>query len=446
MKELLEVRLDAVLVLAQRDLDVLGLYRVVQGCLLRLKLVQALYEGIAERTALDCLHQVRDTLLDLLAPRLKTFEVSRLLVMLLVVHGGVHRKGHQVLRVVDDVPQDVGHEVLNPVLLDLLLRAQLLPLGGAIVVVIRAPRLARARDTLHRLPALAAVQLPGQPVARSAILVHSSRPLGTLALVLGEALLRPVERLLVDQSGHPAGNDELAVPVLADVRAVLEHPVHRLHTEGVTPRRTQTGLVELVADGLHGFSFGVLREHQLHERRGIGVYDVLALLVHLLRLEAEHLMAVEVRVLGVEVHPALDVHGQVPTVILRQSLHQPLDEDSLGGVRRDVLRQQVYLAPRVANRLLRHRQHVLIATQTVGLPRNEGVRTDFCDLRQHQLESRTVFLRAGYGRVLVLSDDFQPVRVRPFVGKLALLFDARLVLRVGGVAVVRNGEVIVVEL
>ena len=26
--------------------------------------------------------------------------------------------------------------------------------------------------------------------------------------------------------------------------------------------------------------------------------------------------------------------------------------------------------------------------------------------------------RAGYGRVLVLSDDFQPVRIRPFVGKL----------------------------
>ena len=101
--------------------------------------------------------------------------------------------------------------------------------------------------------------------------------------------------------------------VLADVRSVLEHPVHRLHTEGVTPRRTQTGLVELVADGLHGFSFGVLREHQLHERRGIGVYDVLALLVHLLRLEAEHLMAVEVRVLGVEVHPSLDVHAMLST-------------------------------------------------------------------------------------------------------------------------------------
>ena len=44
MKELLEVRLDAVLVLAQRDLDVLGLYRVVQGCLLRLKLVQAMFD------------------------------------------------------------------------------------------------------------------------------------------------------------------------------------------------------------------------------------------------------------------------------------------------------------------------------------------------------------------------------------------------------------------
>ena len=47
--------------------------------------------------------------------------------------------------------------------------------------------------------------------------------------------------------------------------------------------------------------------------------------------------------------------------------------------------------------------------------------------------------------ILVLSDDFQPVRIRPFVGKLALLVDARLVLRVGGVAIVRDGEVIIVE-
>lgn len=63
---------------------------------------------------------------------------------------------------------------------------------------------------------------------------------------------------------------------------------------------------------------------------------------------------------------------------------------------------------------------------------------DIPDLRQHQLESRMAFLRAGYGRVLVLSDGFLPVRIRSFVGKLALLFDARLVLRVEGVAVVRE--------
>ena len=445
MKELLEVRLDAVLVLAQRDLDVLGLYRVVQGCLLHLKLVQALNEGVAERTSLDCLHQVRDALLDVPALRLKTFEVSRRLVMLPVVHGGVHRKRHQVLRVVDGASQDVAHEVLNPVLLDLPLRAQLLPLGGAIVVVIRAPCLARARDALHRLPALAAVQLPGQPVARSAILVHSSRPLGTLALVLGEPLLNPVERRLVDQRGHTVRDDIAPVPVLADVRAVLEHPVHRLHAEQGTPRRTQPLRVELVAYVLHRPACGVLREHPLHERRGVRVDGVLlGLPVHLLHAVPEQLVPVVVRALGVVVHPALDVLRQIAAVILRHGVHQPLDEDALGTFRRDVLRQQVYLAARIANLLLRHRQHVLIATQTVGLPHDESVRTDFCDLGQHQLESRSVFLRARYGRVLILSDDFQPVRVRPFMGKLTLLVDARLVLRVGREAIVCDSEVVVI--
>ena len=36
----------------QQDLGFLGLYRIVQGCLLHLKLIQMLYEGVAERTAI----------------------------------------------------------------------------------------------------------------------------------------------------------------------------------------------------------------------------------------------------------------------------------------------------------------------------------------------------------------------------------------------------------
>ena len=72
--------------------------------------------------------------------------------------------------------------------------------------------------------------------------------------------------------------------------------------------------------------------------------------------------------------------------------------------------------------------------------------TDFCDLRQHHLEPGSCVRGAGYCRVLILLHDFEAVRIRPVVGKFALLVDARLVLRVGGVAVVRDGEVVVVEL
>ncbi len=66
-------------------------------------------------------------------------------------------------------------------------------------------------------------------------------------------------------------------------------------------------------------------EHQLHERRGIGVCDVLRFL-STFRLEAEHLMAIEVRVTRrVEVHPALDMHDRFR---IARGLHQPLDEYS----------------------------------------------------------------------------------------------------------------------
>ena len=55
-----------------------------------------------------------------------------------------------------------------------------------------------------------------------------------------------------------------------------------------------------------------------------------------------------------------------------------------------------------------------------------------------------VFFRAGYGRDLVLSDDSSARAHPPVRGQAHALFDARLVLRVGGVAVVCDSEVVVV--
>lgn len=75
-------------------------------------------------------------------------------------------------------------------------------LGGAIVVVIRSSGLARTGHALHGASALTAIELACKPIARSLVLVHIVRPLGTLALVLGEPPLRPVESHLVDKDGH----------------------------------------------------------------------------------------------------------------------------------------------------------------------------------------------------------------------------------------------------
>ena len=62
------------------------------------------------------------------------------------------------------------------------------------------------------------------------------------------------------------------------------------------------------------------------------------------------------------------------------------------------------------------------------------------------VESRSVLLGAGYGRVLVLLHDGQPVSVCPRMGELLLLVDARLVLRMRRETIVRDGEVVVVLL
>ena len=156
-------------------------------------------------------------------------------------------------------------------------------------------------------------------------------------------------------------------------------------------------------------------------------------------------MAVVQGVLRVVVHAALDVLRQLAAVILRHGLHQSLDEDAFGSLRRDILGKRVNLASRVADFLLRHRQNVLVAPQTVGLPHDEGMGTDFCDLRQHHLEPGSCVRGAGYCRVLILLHDFEAVRIRPFVGKVALLVDACVVLRVGREAIVRYRKVVVVR-
>lgn len=69
-----------------------------------------------------------------------------------------------------------------------------------------------------------------------------------------------------------------------------------------------------------------------------------------------------------------------------------------------------------------------MATQSVGLPRDKRARTNFCDFRQHRLESRLAFLGAGYGRIPVLLNDGQPVSARSRMGKLLLPVDTRLVM------------------
>lgn len=301
-----------------------------------------------------------------------------------------------------------------------------------------------AVDALHARAALAAEQLARQPVARSLGVVHPPCTLGTFAFIQREPRLHLVERIRVNQRRHPVRNHDVAMMILAYVGSILEHLVHGLDAELGASGRAQSLRVELVAYLLHGLAGRVLREHPLHERRRVLVHNVL--LGFSIDAVAPHLVPVEQGVLGVVVHPPLYVLGELAAVILRHGVHQSLDEDSLGSLRRDVLRQQVYLASRVADFLLRHRQHVLVATQPVGLPHDESARTDFRDLRQHQLESRSVFLGAGYGRVLVLLYDSQPVGVCPRMGELLLLVDARIVLRVRRETIVRDGEVIVVLL
>ena len=142
MQELVEVRLDAVPVLAQRHADVFRPYGIVQGALLLLELREAFRHRIADHALLDDLHEVREALLHFPALRLQRLEIRGVVVALLVILRRIQGERRHVLLVVD-VVQGEQHHVLQVPLAGLVQVALLPALGGAIVVVIRPPGLAR---------------------------------------------------------------------------------------------------------------------------------------------------------------------------------------------------------------------------------------------------------------------------------------------------------------
>lgn len=203
------------------------------------------------------------------------FEIRGVVVVLLVILRRIQSERRHVLLVVNDVVQGEQHHVLQVLLAGLVQVALFPALGGAIVVVIRPPGLARTGHALHGASALTAIELARKPIARSLVLVHAVRPLGTLALVLCEPPLRPVESRLVDKDGHSALDHDVAVVILADIGAVFEHLVQHVHAELRVPRRASALRVHLLGNGLQRLARCVFPERPLHERRRVRVRDVL---------------------------------------------------------------------------------------------------------------------------------------------------------------------------
>ena len=353
----------------------------------------------------------------------------RIEVVLSIVRSCIHRKRGQVLGIRQDLPQQDFDQPLNSLLANLLLGAKLSPLVGTVVVVIPFSHLARAVHPLHPRAALTAVQLPREPVTRGAVLPLATSTLRSMAFVQGHAGLNPLERLFVDKGRHPAFNDNAAMVVLTDVRAVLEHLVQGLHGEFAPANRAHAASVELFRYVLHGHAFCVLGEHALDERRGRFVHNIfLGCLVNVI---PEQLVAVVEGVLGVVHHAAPHVHRELEAVVLREGLHHSLHEHALRGLGGNRLGEEVDAAARLADGVLCHGQHVTVAPEPVGLPQHEGVGLDLAHLRKHLLKARALLERSRDCSVFVLPHNLEAVRLRPCMGKLALLVDARLVLGMG---------------
>lgn len=166
-------------------------------------------------------------------------------------------------------------------------------------------------------------------------------------------------------------------------------------------------VVQLVGYRLQRHSRHVLVNRLPYERCRILAHDVLLYRpVYPCTRTAYACCAV---LLGVLVHTSINVLQQLSAVVLSHGDHKALDEHTIETARRNVLRYRYIFAVRLTYGLLGHRQHVRVMTQTLCLSHDERMRPDFRDHRQHQLGHWACVRGAGYGRVLILPHDVNPL-------------------------------------
>lgn len=112
----------------------------------------------------------------------------------------------------------------------------------------------------------------------------------------------------------------------------------------------------------------------------------------------------------------------------RHPIHQQLHQERIRIIVRIYTLDVVNPASSSTDHLLGGKHIHDIAAKTIVLPHHQIRGLDLRDLTHHPLETGTVRVRTGPGRIIVLSKDSQLLRSRPPVYQLTLLIDGRLIL------------------
>ena len=175
----------------------------------------------------------------------------------------------------------------------------------------------------HHALTLAAKQLCGQKK-----LAFFGFGMCRCALVLLHTLPDAAEQLLRYNGRDAAGDDHILIPVFANVLAVFEQSIEAAHAERFSLPRCKPPGIEILKNGSHGFSIGILRENLRRRRRGLRINNqLLRLLVQ--RVAQWDSAAVVLAFEGVFFLSAMDLLGQLSGVKLGISFQHGLQDDAL---------------------------------------------------------------------------------------------------------------------
>ena len=290
-------------------------------------------------------------------------------------------------------------ERLEPLLVHLLLVAEVLSRSVADVIAIGLARLTRARISRHHRPAAATKKARREQIV--IVLAVGGRRDGMLL----HGALHFLKQFFGDERRHGVLEDDTRVAILTQIDAVGERIQHAVVSDGLAVGAPHLFLLEIIVDLLGGVAVRAHLEHLLDD--GGGSLIDFEFMVDDLIPEGNR-SAVPLALEGVLLEAALDVLREVGRIEFRHAFEEAFEDDALGAVG-DVLLRRNDAHAVLSESVAVEGTIVTVAGKAVELPDEDDIKKLLAAVLDHALEVGPIVRLCGKRPVYVCSNDLQIV-------------------------------------